>query len=121
MYKKRFSVNCFARRNHGLISSTKGDLYSCYRGIGKDEFLFGRIKDIKSNDIPLIGWDIEKCSKCFIQLYCGNGCPYENLIYNHDFYKPSKNFCIKSILDFEKSLSFLSIIIKNDFGYLLED
>lgn len=121
IYSKEFSVNCFARRNHGLISSAEGDLYSCYRGIGKKEFLLKRIHNIKKNDVSLIGWDIEKCSKCFIQLYCGNGCPYENLIYNHDFYEPSKNFCTKSILDFEKSLMFLSKILNSGLGYLLEE
>lgn len=31
IYNKNFSLNCFARRNHGLITSANGDVYNCMR------------------------------------------------------------------------------------------
>lgn len=38
IFNKKYSVNCFARRRHCLITSADGERYSCYRGIGKKEF-----------------------------------------------------------------------------------
>lgn len=69
--------------------------------------------ELENNDFNVIKSNISKCSKCFIQLYCGNGCPYENKLYNDNFYEPSRNFCIKSVLDFEQSIILISKLVKS--------
>lgn len=112
IYTKKFSLNCFARRKHGLISSANGEIYSCYRAIGMREFFVKDLEKLNSPRSQVIDYKVKECDECYVQLFCGNGCPYENLISTGDLCKASENLCWKTIVDFDYSLLLLAKLLE---------
>ncbi len=111
IYLKNFNKSCYLWTNKTVIFSANGDRFRCYRGIGDDNF-----KDNynKCRYIPLEKTNIKKCDNCYMQLFCGDGCPYENYIGNNDINEPSIDFCNKNEALFETSLFFLYDIVENN-------
>lgn len=104
--RKKYTCSCYLWQNGIFIFSPSGDAYKCYRFIGDERFKLGNIEDSQLNLLSknIKKQKIEKCSGCWYQLYCGDGCPYEHDIYNGNINMPAEQLCIKSKITFRESL-----------------
>lgn len=104
--RKDFTSNCYFWQNGIFIFSPSGDAYRCHRFIGDERHKLGNIEN-DSLDIlskKLKKEKVDKCTECWYQLYCGDGCPYEHDVYNGDINIPSEQLCVKSKITFQEGL-----------------
>ena len=113
MHMRVFTANCFYWTGGAMIFSPSGKAYSCYRFVENEKFCVG---DITDGDLILNGQTKEcnkGCSECWAQLYCGDGCVYENSIYHEDLNEPADEWCNKTKASLEESMK-LYIRLKED-------
>ena len=106
IYRRKFALNCYFWQNGIFVFSPEGDAYRCHRFMGDKRFILGNIND-KTLDLLAERKrkeKIDKCSRCWYQLYCGDGCPYENEIYTGNINEPSEMQCMRGKITFEESL-----------------
>lgn len=106
LHKKNFTSNCYLWQNGIFIFSPNGNAYKCYRFLGDERYKMGNINDA---DLDILSKKIkkekiEKCTDCWFQLFCGDGCPYEHDVYTGDINKPAELLCVKSKIAFQESL-----------------
>ncbi|MCA1292285.1 4Fe-4S cluster-binding domain-containing protein [Paenibacillus sp. alder61] len=108
IHKKKFSDSCFLWQNGAFIFTPEGDAYRCYRYIGNPEYKLGSIQDsgLALLDNRFKKERVSKCSACWAQLYCGDGCAYENEIYTGDPEVPAEAWCAKTKIMLKQSLKF---------------
>ncbi|WP_144275998.1 radical SAM/SPASM domain-containing protein [Gottschalkia acidurici] len=116
IHKKNFSTNCFFWHNGAFIFSPEGIAHKCYRFIGNEEYSIGNIED---KDLELLKHrfkkeKIEKCLNCWAQLYCGDGCAYENYIYGNNINTPSDQWCTKTKILLKESLTLYAKLMSNN-------
>lgn len=97
IHRKKFSTNCFMWSGNAFIFSPEGDMHRCYRFIGDNSNKMGNV----DNDNQIIREVIkkpkaDKCTQCWAQLHCGDGCPYENMIYSNDMNQAAEEWCAKT-------------------------
>ena len=105
IHYKEYKVNCYLWHNRMVTFATDGEVYSCQRFVGHKMFSLGNVREkIDYSNATLPKDKIEKCRKCPYELYCGDGCPYENLIYHDDINKPAEEFCNQLDIIFNNSI-----------------
>lgn len=115
IHKREVSTNCFFWNHIVGIFSARGNAYRCYRYVGNEEHKLGNIDDeyfsVFKNRLkkPVV----EKCSECWAQLFCGDGCPYENYLYEGDINVPAEEWCSKNMISIEESLRLYTKLLIN--------
>lgn len=115
IHAKDFSTTCFFWNHTVSIFSAKGNAYRCYRYVGNKEHELGNVYDedftVFKNILkkPVV----EKCTECWAQLFCGDGCPYENYLYEEDINVPVEEWCVKTKILIEESLKLYIKILVN--------
>lgn len=106
IHRRSFALNCYLWQNGIFVFSPDGDAYRCHRFMGDERFVLGNINEDNLNLLSkrIKKKRVEECSQCWYQLYCGDGCPYENDVYTGDINKPSEMQCMRSKITFEESL-----------------
>lgn len=114
IHRHDYKINCYLWHNKMLTVSTTGEVYSCQRLCGEDEYCLGNINgsidfsaSTKRKEI------INKCLECDYQLFCGDGCPYENKLYNDDINSPSVAYCKQTEVVFNISMNLYIKLIEN--------
>ncbi len=116
VHRRDFSTNCFFWNNGAFIFSPEGTAYKCYRFVGDEKYNIGNIEDKNINLLQhrYKKEKIEKCSNCWAQLHCGDGCPYENNIYSDDINTPSDQWCTKTKILLKESLILYAKLLSNN-------
>lgn len=112
---KEYKVNCYLWHNSMATFSTTGEAYSCQRFTGDKQYSLGDLnsgidfsKSTKPKPI------ISKCERCPYQLYCGDGCAYENIIYKNDIAHPADEYCAQVDIIFNASIRLYLKILNYD-------
>lgn len=114
--KNELKSTCSLWDNGTLAFSPEGNVYKCHRFVGNEEYKIGNINHFNENLLKYRGKKnkIEKCSNCWAQINCGDGCPYENQVYNDDINVPSEEWCTKTKINLEESLKLYARVINNN-------
>ncbi|MBO0576316.1 radical SAM protein [Clostridium botulinum] len=77
---RKVEVTCSLFINGVFVFSSVGNIYRCYRYVGDEKYKIGNIDD---KNINLLNYKskkakIEKCSNCWAQILCKDGCAYEH-------------------------------------------
>lgn len=114
IHTRKCSANCFLWNQTVGIFSARGNAYRCYRYVGNEEYKLGNINEdnfsLFNNRLkkPVV----RKCSECWAQIFCGDGCPYENYLYEDDINKPNEQWCAKTKILLEESFRlYIQILI----------
>lgn len=113
--RRSFALNCYLWQNGIFEFSPEGDAYRCHRFMGNLDFKLGNIND-KNLDLlsgRLKKMQVNKCTQCWYQMYCGDGCPYENYVYTGDINQPAEMECLKGKITFEESLRLYARLAMN--------
>lgn len=115
IHNKEFSVNCYLWNQTLAAFSSNGDAYRCYRFIGDQTQQLGNINQDQFSVFqdPLSKKHIKRCLECNCQLHCGDGCPYENMLYENDIDEPAGEWCSKTKIQFMESLRLYIRILVN--------
>lgn len=108
-------ASCTLFNNGTFVFSADGDIYKCHRNVGNQKFKLANIDD-KNIDIlnhKLKKVKIEKCSNCWAQLLCDDGCPYEHELNTGSINKPSYDWCNKTKIMQKESLKLYVKLLKN--------
>jgi len=112
---KEYKVNCYLWHNSMATFSTTGEVYSCQRFTGNKQFSLGNIDTgIDFTKCTMSKTRIGKCERCPYQLYCGDGCAYENLIYHNDISQPAEEYCSQVDITFNASVRLYLRILNTD-------
>jgi uncharacterized protein len=106
---------CSLFSNGSFVFSPNGDIYKCHRFVGNEEYKLGNLND---KNLNILGYrlkkkSIEKCSNCWAQLLCGDGCPFEHKIANGDINKPSEDCCNKVKIHQKETLKLYARLLIN--------
>jgi len=106
LHTRNYAINCFVWKEKIAAFASNGDAYSCYRLVGENDFLLGNVRqhDFTVFSKPFEKQKVAQCQNCYCQLYCGEGCPCENLVYNSDINIPAEEWCEKNKILFDISL-----------------
>ncbi len=107
--KKRFNVNCFFWGGGAMIFSPEGERFRCYRFMENDQYKLSSGENELSEEKPII----DKCSSCWAQLLCADGCVYENSVYSEDINEPAEEWCVKTKISLEEALKLYARLVIN--------
>ncbi len=97
---KDFNINCFFWGGGAMIFSPEGERFRCYRFMENDQYKLSNNDKALHDNKP----HIEKCSNCWAQLLCADGCVYENGVYSENINEPAEEWCIKTKISLEEAL-----------------
>lgn len=96
--------NCF---ENFICLDEEGNLYSCNRNYGIQEFFYGNINEVSLNDVynkidylkneRMKSLNNSKCKKCAIFEYCYGGCPSCAYNIHNTYLAPEDYFCYAKI------------------------
>ena len=106
---KRFSTNCFFWGGGAMIFSPEGERYRCSRFMENEEYKLQDEIGPLSEKKPRV----EKCSNCWAQLLCADGCVYENSVYSDNITNPAEEWCVKIKISLEEALKLYARLFIN--------
>lgn len=109
IHNRKLNVNCFFWGGGAMIFSPEGERYRCYRFMEDEQHkLSDNIVELREKK-PYI----DKCSECWAQLLCADGCVYENSVYSNDINEPAEEWCVKTKISLEEALRLYARLIVN--------
>ncbi|MFW5781814.1 MAG: SPASM domain-containing protein, partial [Candidatus Muiribacteriaceae bacterium] len=99
-YPRSTYSSCSAITLHSYVLGPEGELYKCWRDIGRKEMIVGSIDgSIPTNNTLLAKYLVDinpytsdKCGDCFFLPLCNGGCP--NLRYRNKYEGTSFDTCM---------------------------
>ncbi|MGM0607910.1 MAG: radical SAM protein [Candidatus Muiribacteriota bacterium] len=99
-YPLQNNSTCTAVMLHSYLIGPEGELYKCWRDLGKKEMIVGSIDgNIPTNNniiskylVGINSYTSSKCSECFFLPICNGGCP--NLRYRNKYENTKFDTCL---------------------------
>ncbi|MCK9476150.1 MAG: SPASM domain-containing protein [Candidatus Muirbacterium halophilum] len=99
-YPKSMYQACSANALHSYVIGPEGELYKCWRDLGKAEMIVGSVTgDIPVNNtllakylVDITPYTSEKCKDCFFLPLCNGGCP--NLRFSNKYLGTNFDTCL---------------------------
>ena len=112
---RKVEVTCSLFINGVFVFSSVGNIYRCYRYVGDEKYKIGNIDD---KNINLLNYKskkakIEKCSNCWAQILCKDGCAYAHELFTGDINTPDENWCNKTKIIQKESLMLYARLALN--------
>lgn len=95
IHNRKPRINCGLFTNGVFTFSPSGDSYRCYKAVGNNKYKLGNIddKNLELLEGTMEKSHIDKCTKCWGQLLCKDGCAYENESFKGDINTPNEEWC----------------------------
>jgi radical SAM additional 4Fe4S-binding domain len=115
IHAKKKEVSCSLFINGVFVFSPVGNIYRCYRYVGSEKHKVANIFDeqISFSQQKQAKVVIEKCTKCWAQLLCKDGCPYEHEMFSGDANTPDYYWCNKTKIFLKEGIKLYTRLLIN--------